>query len=506
ASVRRATGFALSPEPHTLGAYARGRQLLEGNLHFAGMLVQAPDTALWDVAPPDLAWEEELHSFGWLDDLATVPDPAAQHLAQLWVLGWLDRFHKGETAIAWEPGLTGQRLMRCIQHGALLTRDLSPDNRDRLLRSLAAHVMFLNRRWSATKGGPDRFAALCGLVYGGLMLRGQMWGVSGGLAALGQTCDTYIDATGGVPNRNPEELLDIFTLLTWVSQALTAAQRPACDPLDRAIARIAPTLRALRHSDGSLARFHGGGRGTEGRLEQALSAAPSRRRRTSGLAMGYARLAAGRTSVVIDAAPPPQGDASLNAHAATLAFELTSGRRPIVGNCGSGAIFGEAWRRAGRATPSHSTLAIEDYSSARLGPPGQIGAIQREMLEDTPQHVPVEVYDRDHSAAFEGGHRFEGAHDGYVSTHGLTHARLMELAYSGGALTGEDLLLALTDADKRRFDQRKDEMLAEDDPRLAGVLFALRFHLHPDVDATEADAAAYSPDPTTGQTTGHTTG
>ena len=39
-----------------------------------------------------------------------------------------------------------------------------------------------------------------------------------------------------------------------------------------AIERIAPTLRALRHSDGTLARFHGGGPGREGQLDQALAA------------------------------------------------------------------------------------------------------------------------------------------------------------------------------------------------------------------------------------------
>ena len=88
----------------------------------------------------------------------------------------------------------------------------------------------------------------------------------------------------------------------------------------------------------------------EGRLDHALAESGNKTRQADGLAMGYARLSAGRTSVVIDASPPPSGVSALNAHASTLAFELTSGRRPVIVNCGSGASFGEDWRRFGRAT------------------------------------------------------------------------------------------------------------------------------------------------------------
>ncbi|MDG1458225.1 MAG: heparinase II/III family protein [Pseudoprimorskyibacter sp.] len=478
--ARFVTGFVRQPEPRTLGAYARGRQLLSGNLHFAGMLVQAPGATLWEVAPPDPAWEEELHSFAWLDDLAAVPEPVAAKLAQTWVWGWLNRFATGQSALAWEPGLAGQRLMRCVQHASILTAGRSHADIEKLLQSLGAHVLYLNKRWHVASVGSDRLAALSGLVYGALLLRGKRGLVAPAQAALGAECVAQIDAQGGLPTRNPEELLEVFTLLTWVQTALDDQSELTDTRITRAISRLAPTLRSLRHTDGGLARFHGGGRGAEGRLELALAASPVKKRQTDGLAMGFARLSAGRSSVIIDAAPPPQGLVSLNAHASTLAFELTSGRRPVIVNCGSGAVFGEAWRRAGRATPSHSTLAIEEYSSARLGAPGLIGAARREMLEDTPGAVPIELYDRD------SGRRFEGAHSGYVSTHGLTHARLIELSHDGAWLDGEDLLLAMEDDDKRRFDQRKDETLGFDDPGNAGVVFALRFHLHPDVEATES--------------------
>ena len=186
--------------------------------------------------------------------------------------------------------------------------------------------------------------------------------------------------------------------------------------------------------------------------------------------MGFARLSTGRTSVIVDAAVPPLGSAARSGHASTLAFELTSGRRPLVVNCGSGASFGAEWRRAGRATPSHSTVILDGYSSARLG--DAVRASSLETLIDAPKHVPIEV------SQAPDGLRFQGGHDGFRDIHGLTHARTLELTFDGRGLAGEDMLLAMEDAQKRQFDRSMDDL------RLGGVPFDVRFHLHPEVDAT----------------------
>ncbi|WP_306132535.1 heparinase II/III family protein [Roseivivax marinus] len=470
ARARPATAFLSAPEPRTVGSFARGRQLAAGNLLFAGHLVEAPGWPIWDVTPPDPAFEEEIQGFTWLDDLAAVGEPRSRAVAQDWVWGWIERYGSGHGP-GWRPDLAGRRIIRWTHHALFLLRGRSSEQSDAFYRALGAQTLYLSRRWSATPPGLARFEALTGLLYAGLSLEGMERFVPGAQAALARECTRVVDDEGGLPTRCPEDLLEVFTLLTWAGAALTETGRTLDREHAGAIKRIAPTLRALRHADGGLARFHGGGRGAEGRLDQALAASGVRRRGGKGLAMGFARLQGGRTSVVVDAAPPPTGPASYNAHASTLAFELTSGRRPLVVNCGSGAIFGSDWRRAGRATPSHSALCLDGYSSARLGAPGFIGAARREMLEDAPTRVPCEL------SPAEDGTRFEGGHDGYVATHGLTHARTLELTHDGRALAGEDLLVAISDRDKRLFDHRMDAV------RLSGLPFQIRFHLHPDVDA-----------------------
>ncbi len=462
-------GFVSSPEPRTIGSFARGRQLIAGNYLFAGTLINAPGHSLWDVVPPDAAYAADLHGFAWMDDLAAVGDSAARDAAQTWLWGWIDAFGKGRGP-GWSPDLTGRRLIRWINHALFVLRGQEPEQSRAFYRSLEQQTMFLSRRWRGAVPGLPRFEALTGLIYAGLALEGQEALADPAIKALARECAGQIDAQGGLPTRNPEELLAVFTLLTWAAAAVSEAGRGCPKEHLAAIERIAPTLRSLRHTDGGLARFHGGGRGIEGWLDHALAASRVKAAQPGGLAMGYARLSAGRTSMVIDAAAPPKGQASVNAHASTLAFELTSGRRPLVVNCGSGASFGLDWRRAGRATPSHSTLCLGGYSSARLADPDP--ATGYEALIGGPSHVPVEI------CHVTDGVRFQGGHDGYLASHGLTHARSLELTFDGRGLAGEDMLLAMEDADKRRFDA------ALDAGQLKGLRFDIRFHLHPDVDAT----------------------
>jgi uncharacterized heparinase superfamily protein len=288
--------------------------------------------------------------------------------------------------------------------------------------------------------------------------------VAPAVAALAAACQSDIDAEGGLPTRNPEELLEVLTLLTWSASAMSEAGQPVPQAVSAAIVRIAPALRCLRHADGALARFHGGGRGVEGRLDQALAAAGLRPAQPPALAMGYARLSGRRTSVIVDASAPPGGRAALTAHASTAAFELTSGRRPLIVNCGSGLSFGPAWRRAARATPSHSVLGMEGLSSSLLDAGGE--RLERRAAVTSSRLIP----------GIEGTDLYI-AHDGWLASHGLTAGRSLTLSHDGRRLSGVEALTALTAEARRRFE---DLMTAT---AMGGAGFAIRFHLHPEVDA-----------------------
>lgn len=449
-----------------MGLYARGKQLVVGNILFAGHLVEAPGRLLWDIDTPDPAFATEAQGFAWLDDLVAVGSPAARQIAQAWTQAWIDRFGTG-SGPGWSPELTGRRVIRLLHHAMFLLHGQDKAASEALLGSLARQTAFLARRATAAAPGLPRFEALTGLLCTSLALIGMEDLVDPAVTALVRDCMREIDADGGLPSRNPEELLEVLTLLTWALRALAEADREIPVELAQAIDRIAPCLRTLRHADGGLARFHGGGKGVEGRLDQALaSSAMLKPAGHLAQAMGFVRLSGGRTSVILDAADPPSGAASTTAHASTGAFELTSGRRPLIVSCGSGLSFGPDWRLAGRATQSHSALAIAGYSSSRFGRSKLPGALGDSAHVTALSHLA------------QDGAEVHVAHDGWSATHGLTCGRSLSLSANGRRLAGVDSLLASTPAELARF----EAMLTKS--RLEGIAFAIRFHLHPDVDAT----------------------
>jgi uncharacterized heparinase superfamily protein len=462
--VRPAGGFVSQPEPRSIGTYARGKQLVAGNILLAGYMAEATETSLWDIAAPGKDFQAEAQGFAWLDDLAAFGTAAARRRAQDWTWGWIARYGGGRGP-GWTADLTGRRIIRWIHHASLLLSGRDGAETEAFYRALARQAVFLSRRWKAAAPGLPQFEALTGLVYAGISLIGMDRLTAPGAVALARACEVGIDREGGIPTRNPEELLEVLTLLTWAASAMTEAARPVPAEISSAITRIAPALRTLRHADGDLARFHGGGKGAEGRLDQALAAAGTRPGATPTIAMGFVRLAGRRTSVIIDASPPPGGRAAVTAHASTAAFELTSGRRALIVSCGSGAGFGHAWQQAARATQSHSVLSIDGASSSRIGISGD-AMVQRANI------VASRL-----TAGSEGADLFL-SHDGWAVSHGLTASRSLTLSTDGRRLSGVEALTALTAEARRRFEDMMTMTAME------GAQFSIRFHLHPEVDAT----------------------
>jgi uncharacterized heparinase superfamily protein len=467
----RVRGFIWQPEPTFAGSEARGRQLMAGNLVLGGRLVEAQGRLPWDIAPPNEAFLEALHGFDWLDDLATVPGAAGRKTAQAWLSAWLTRYGRGRGP-GWTPDLTGRRQMRWITHALFLMNGQSPEDRRRFFAVLGRQAGLLQARWRYTRRGLPRFEALTGLAYSACALTGMETLLKPALTALAQECAEEIDASGGIVTRNPEDLLEVFHLLTWVAAILKDIGKPRDPAIDTAILRIAPTLRSLRHADGTLVRMHGGGKGAPGRLDAALARSNVRPARVKGLAMGYARLGGRRVSLIVDAAPPMMGPGSYDAHASTLGFELVSGRQPVIVSAGSGRRFGAAWRRAGRATASHSTLSLMGYASARLARGGDRDAPEKQDFVAGPEAVDVQ------QAEMKTADGLALSHDGWRKTHGIVHLRSLQLDHDGSLLRGEDGLAAMTERDRATLDRVLARLPAD-----TGLRYAVRFHLHPDASA-----------------------
>jgi len=449
------------PDPMLLGDAERGEKLLVGGWTALGRTTPVGKASIWTVPLSDPRLEAERQACLWLDDLAAIGNRPARTLAQAWVQDWIQRYGHGGGP-GWEGELAGRRAKRWAVHAGLLTEGLDRGGADRFWRVLAAHQRYLARAWPETPEGLPQLRALAGLVWSGVVLPHA--GHAAALAEIAALADRLIDAEGGTPSRSPEELAEIVILLIWTARLLEDSGQHAMAPQLQAIVRAVPVLRPLRLGDGGVARFHGGGAGDAGRIDQALAELRLVAQPKPQLAMGFARLAGGRVAIVMDGAAPPAGTAAVRAHAATLAFEMSVARQRMVVNCGPGQVFGRDWGLVARQTAAQSGVEVAGTSSARIEGGGLAARTFGPRLLDGPALVSVR------QAQDATGQWLLATHDGYVARQGLLHERRLFVEARGQEIRGEDIL-TVPDARARGQFQRS--------ARDGRIGFAARFHLHP---------------------------
>jgi uncharacterized heparinase superfamily protein len=461
------TELILETEPRSIGKISAGRQMVEGKINLAGQVFNQTDE-VWNFKTNKKDFHNKLHSFDWVDDLAALASVEARRFGQNWLYFWMNKYSSG-FGPGWTPELTGKRLVRWMHHYLFLTQGCSKTNLKKFNLLLARQAKFLSKRAVKASVGLPRFEALLGLIYAGCYLKNMEKFIEPATVALADECHRLINREEIVFSRNSQEILNIFTILIWAKLALKDSNwNPSVTHLET-IEKLAPILRNLRHSDAGLPRFHGSCGDVDGQLDQALSNAESREISSYETSVGFAKLSNSRTTVIIDAAPPPMGKRAVNADASTLAFEMVSGQRRVFTSCGPGYLFGPDSSSKSRQTNSHCAVYLDNQNSSDfrdiegwLQPP-------KKVIINGPRSVPKEISNE------EGTGIFEGAHDGYVKSHGLTHVRKLKLSQDGQSLEGEDLMIAIEDSHKRQFDKISRKNSSNQ------VLLKAAFHLHPDV-------------------------
>ncbi|MDX9859689.1 MAG: heparinase II/III family protein [Rhodospirillales bacterium] len=443
---RAPKALRLVPPDLWSGSREKGTRILDGRFLFAGKTLAVSG---FDALPPELSASalNFLHGFVWLRDLRAVGSKSASRRAHALMNGWIT--HCGRwRADAWAPHVLADRLIASLCHFPFLTGEADAAFTARLLGSMAAQTRHLRRVVARRAPNARSLRAVKGLCYAALTLPGFERHFETAMRALEQEIGRQVWPDGGHIERCPAVQADVLGDCLDLRALLLAGDQDIPDWLQGAIDRMPPLLRALRHGDGGLALFNGGAEGERECLDALFAQAGARGKPLSSAPhTGFHRLAAGRSVVIIDAGPPPPSGADRLAHAGTLGFEFSVGRDRIVVNCGAHPEPDGRWLNALRATAAHSTLVVDDVNSADLLDGGGLG------------RKPIDVTAG--RREFDGSLLIEARHDGYRKPFGLVHRRAIFLAADGADVRGEDELTGR-----------------------GGRTFAIRFHLHPRVQAS----------------------
>ena len=427
------------------GDAQRGTAILGGEIEFSGETLRNP-MPVWFPASAGPDWLAGWHGFSWLTDLIGV-GAAARDPARALIQSWLSE-NRTWHPVAWRSDVAATRIFAWIAHfDELAGRESDRNLRRAMLASIARQVRHLARTAAWELAGAARLHALKGLIGGLAALGGSEKRLARVLRLLERELPVQILPDGGHRARNPSVQLAVLRDLIDIRAVLRAAKVEVPGALQQAIERMAPILRFFRHGDRRLALFNNSVEEDGVVVDLALT-----RSETRGHApmqaphLGFQRLQCGQSLVLVDTGKPAVRGFDAAAHAGTLSFELSHGRDRIIVNCGGYRGANPAWRRVARSTAAHSVLVVNDTNAVEILTDGSTGRV--------PNSVRVE-------RAEDSGHQWIAAsHDSYRPRFGVTYARELYLAADGDDLRGEEKLTGRS-----------------------GAAFAVRFHLHPAVEA-----------------------
>ena len=448
------------PNDPVAGDVLLGRALVaDGKLTHGGTTIEMRDFASALTTAPE-AWRDWAHSFAFLRDIAAATDrEAGARAAEKLVRAWLVQFAEFEAA-SWRPDLAGIRLIAWASYAPYFLAGSDLVHRSNVLNHMARAARHIERAVDKTPDGMPRLNALGGLLAASLLLPGGEAKQAKVESQIDKALGSMLFPDGGVASRSP---LDHVRVLEWLLtlQALYLArqQRPA-EVVAEGLQRVVPGVKALMLGDGGLVAMHGSPSGFVTRTARAVESSGVMEKATrNGRWSGVQRLTAGRTTLVIDAGPPPVARASTCAHAGTLAFEMSDGPSRLIVNCGgtSGIAKPLPTELADglRTTAAHSTLTLGDTNSTRIRDDGTLGRGVEEVVASRQES--------------EEGIWVEASHDGYVRRHALIHSRKVYLSADGSDLRCEDELAPPGGKPSKKAGDAR---------------FDVRFHLAPDVEAS----------------------
>jgi uncharacterized heparinase superfamily protein len=426
------------------GDPARGARLLRGELDLGSATRPLKPGGWNDIGGPP-PFTITAHSFTWLRDLRALGTDAARLRARALVADWI-AVSSGHP-LAHRADVTGARIAAWLGHYDFFAATADDPFRQKLMARLVSDARALSAMLPPEELDARALTALKGLIAAAVALPEHAGFLTRALRFLPQEITRQVLPDGCHAERSPAAQLAALQDLTEIRALLQASQTQPPPALTSAIERMAPALRVLRHGDGGLALFNGSTEETGALIDLVLTQAGRGGRAPPALNDGgFHRLQAGRSVLIVDCGVPPPAGIDRSAHAGTLSMELSIGRDRLIVNCGAFPAGPAEWRDAARATAAHSTLVIADTSSSELKPNG---------LGRRPMVVEAQRQEAN------GAHWLEASHDGWKPVFGAVHRRQLYMAESGEDIRGEDLIEAPTPQP-----------------------FTLRFHLHPDVQAS----------------------
>ena len=459
-SSRAPSGLVAAPtDLRAVDPYV-AQELIKGRFFLAGRSLEMQGVSPFLLDMPSAAFEERLHAFGWLRHVRASKSDDAAIRARQHVGEWISFYGRKVKGKPWAVETTAQRLIAWLSHSPIILQKADASFYRRFLRCIGLHVRYLRLIVRYAPDGEVRLKSHVALAMASISMANSAARIARYGALLDRELERQVRADGGHVSRNPRAMLELLLDLLPLRQSYINLGHDIPPGLVPAIDRMFPAIRFFRHQDGDLALFNGATATLANELASVLRYDETAGRPSRSLPdIGYQRMTGADTVLIVDTGFAPSIALSRTAHCGCLSFELSCGRYRFIVNSGFPQYATENFRRVSRSTAAHSTVSLNDRSSARVSRSRLIGPV----IVSAPPTIAVER-ERDD----KGADRLVATHDGYRDL-GVVHQREFEMNAAGTKIRGRDWL------------RRSEETST------ASVFATSRFHVHPLIDLAQED-------------------
>ncbi len=447
------------PDDYRIADPTIAEDIYDGHISLAGISYNVGANSPFNIVPPNQAWHRSLIGFGWLRHFKALNSPIALMQAEALFLDWQssDTYYNVQN---WRVSTTAKRLIALLSHSSVL----SAGKNETYFKTIDQHVQILSLSYKHVKYSKGKLDIAIALCFAQVCLDKDYQLKNIKLKAeqlLAEQLLEQILPDGGHISRNPDTLLSIMLDLIPLKMAYKNQQLLVPAPLQNAIDRIIPILHFFCHPDGNFIQFNGAGPTDWAAFLNVFDAeGEGIKPPTQAPHSGYYRLYAPDMQLTIDAGATPKAEYSTKAHAAPLAIEISSAGQRMVINCGAAPQYDYNWFTITRSTPAHSTLSIENQSTAIIKLPNWLSKLIGHQLFHGHNKRPVNI------GKTIAGAQLTASHDGYTNLFGLIHERQITLNETGSLITGHDKLSPQAGQSKAKGKQ---------------LNYDIRFHLHPSI-------------------------
>ena len=402
---------------------------------------------LWDNKNIDYKDFRKLNNFYWFFSLDL---KSSKKNTQKIVYDWIKKNFRYNSK-SWEFNITSKRIIAWLSSHNLTIEEGGNDYQDQFNMMIQKQTNHLINEINISKNLDNIMIGCAAIILVGLCYRNEKNYLLYGLNLLKKISKFTFDNQGFPKSRNIKQLIFYLKYFILIREWFKETQIDVPEHINETIYYLGQGYAFIWQNIEFDILMNGNNLSNNIEFDHYLKRIGYKFKNENKEFGGYAVLSNKKISLVMDVGPPPISKLSSKYQSGALSFEICSGGKKLISNCGYYNNMNSKLIELSKSTATHSTLIIDDNSSCQYKKINNKNYLINNNFKILKKNI---IFEKDYW-------KINAAHDGYQKKYDTIHEREIEFYPKQLKFVGIDKILNK----KNNFN----------------IKFEVRFHLEPSI-------------------------